>query len=90
MRCTAPSLDLPFYVARVDSAADVLDCGVLQNLNLTSLGIDLDIADMRALLRKRYQIAEVSKNHVYAPPPRFGPPHTGMDHLRASQAITNR
>jgi methionine-R-sulfoxide reductase len=58
----------------VDSAADVLDCGVLQNLNLASLGIDLDIADMRALLRKRYQIAEVSKNHVYAPPPRFGPP----------------
>ncbi len=41
------ALDLALDIARVDRAADVLDRGVAQDLDLARLLVDLDVADTR-------------------------------------------
>ena len=51
------ALDLAFQQLRIDHRADIVDHGVIHQLDLAGIGIDLDLAEMAAIgegvLRRR-------------------------------------
>ena len=48
MPCAAAAMRLAVQDQRIDRAADIVDRGVARELDHAGLGIDLDLADMRA------------------------------------------
>src|SRR5215467_2054680 len=64
-----PTLDLAFDIARVDGPPHILHCSVAQNGDLTGIGINLDIHDMRGE-------GATHTTRLRCCPTGDGPPHT--------------